>query len=97
MHPQNTPDQRSATEQIARSLAETTALSGGDAALIVRAAEALAATTTEWGVREPGGRTSAQPSRDEAEAWIADPEAWLPDEVPTLVSREVTEWREVTP
>lgn len=61
-------------------------------------AAAMPTTTTEWGVHEPAShRTTAVPSRYEAEAWMGDEDAWNPGEPRTLVSREVTEWREVTP
>lgn len=60
-------------------------------------AAAMPTTTTEWGVREPNSaRTTAVPSREEAEEWMGDEDAWNPSEPRILVAREVTEWREVT-
>lgn len=49
----------------------------------------------EWGVREEG-RTTASCSREDAEGWINDEDAWNPGEVRTLVRRTVGPWVEVT-
>lgn len=64
----------------------------------VLAARGDAATPTEveWGVREEG-RTTASYSREDAEDWINDEDAWNPGETRTLVQRTVSAWREVTP
>lgn len=47
--------------------------------------------TVEWGVGY-GDRHVATPSREEAEEWIADDDAWNPGEERWLVMRQVGPW-----
>ena len=95
MHPQNTQDQApaDAVERAARVIADETDEPMWSAVVIARAtlAAALPPTTTEWGVRFPNGyECSYQGDEESARMSAAAGHR-------TLLSREVTDWREVTP
>lgn len=47
--------------------------------------------TVEWGVGY-GGQRVATPSREDAEEWIADDDAWNPGEERWLIMRQVGPW-----
>jgi len=100
MHPQNTQDQApaDAVERAARVIADETDEPMWSAVVIARAtlAAALPPTTTEWGVRYEVDRDTEVHEARESEAEARAEVAASPTDK-ALVSREVTDWREVTP